>query len=103
MKITEKCIKLTKVLYLCTNFIGTKMHRKLILSIFFLFGLIFSGFAQQKGQVSGIVKDAETNEVLVGVSIYVERLQIGTTTNGNGHFELELPVGEHVLRVSYIG
>ena len=79
------------------------MHRKLILSFVFLFGLIFSASAQQKGTVEGVIKDAETNETLVGVSVYVEKLQLGTTTDEKGRYDLDLPVGEHVLRVSYVG
>ena len=79
------------------------MHRKLLLSIVCLFGLTFSVFAQQKGQVTGIVKDAETNETLIGVSIYEERLQLGTTTDEKGHYTLDLPLGDHTLRVSYVG
>ena len=79
------------------------MHRKLLLSIVCLFGLTFSVFAQQKGQVTGVVKDAETNETLIGVSIYEERLQLGTTTDEKGHYTLDLPLGDHTLRVSYVG
>ena len=79
------------------------MHRKLLLSFFCLFVLMFSSFAQQKGQVAGVIKDAETNSTLIGVSIYEEQLQLGTTTDEKGHYELDLPMGEHTLRISYIG
>ena len=79
------------------------MHRKLVLILVCLFGLVFSVFAQQKGQVGGVIKDAETNESLVGVSVYVERLQLGTTTDEKGRYNLELPLGEHTLRISYVG
>ena len=89
-------------MYLCANY-QNKMYRKLVLSILFLLGLTFSMFAQQKGQVAGIVKDAETNESLVGVSVYVEQLKAGTTTDERGRYTLDLPIGEHVLRVSYVG
>ena len=68
-----------------------------------LIGLCFSTLAQQKGHISGTIKDAESNESLVGVSIYVEQLKQGTTTNEKGHYELDLPIGEHHLRVSYVG
>jgi outer membrane receptor protein involved in Fe transport len=64
---------------------------------------MFSSFAQQKGQVAGVIKDAETNSTLIGVSIYEEQLQLGTTTDEKGHYELDLPMGEHTLRISYIG
>ena len=79
------------------------MHRKLILSLMCFFLLTLSAFAQQKGHVTGIIKDAETNETLIGVSIYEEKLQAGTTTDEKGHYELELPLGEHTLRISYVG
>ena len=79
------------------------MHRKLIFSIFFLFALTISALAQQKGEVTGVIRDAETNETLIGVSVYVEQLQIGTTTDEKGRYELDLPIGEHTLRVSYVG
>ena len=79
------------------------MKRKLFLFYIFLIGLCFNTLAQTKGHISGTVKDAETNESLVGVSIYVEQLKQGTTTNERGHYEIDLPLGEHILRVSYVG
>jgi len=79
------------------------MHRKIILSIICLFALTFSVFAQQKGRLSGVVKDAESSETLIGVSIYEEKTQLGTTTDEKGHYELDLPLGEHTLRISYVG
>ena len=81
----------------------SKMKQKLFLCFICLIGLCISTLAQQKGHISGTIKDAETNESLVGVSIYVEQLKQGTTTNERGHYELYLPVGEHHLRVSYVG
>lgn len=79
------------------------MRRKLFLSLICLLGLAFSAFAQHKGHVTGVIKDAETNETLIGVSIYEEKLQMGTTTDEKGHYELDLPFGEHHLRISYVG
>lgn len=72
-----------------------------------LFAIVLSAlgcvFAQQKGVVSGTVKDASSNESLVGVSVYVERLKVGVTTDAKGDFKLELPEGEHLLHISYVG
>ena len=79
------------------------MHRKLILSILCFFGLTLSMLAQQKGQITGVIKDAETNETLIGVSIYEEKSQLGTTTDEKGYYSLDLPYGDHRLRISYIG
>ena len=79
------------------------MQKRLFLFLAFLLGLVFGLSAQQKGQVMGIIKDAETNETLIGVSIYEESSQQGATTNEKGRFELDLPYGDHVLRISYVG
>ncbi len=79
------------------------MQRKLLLSVLCLFVLIASAFAQSKGVVSGTVRDEDSGETLIGVSIYEEKLQLGTTTDEKGRYELELPFGEHTLRVSYVG
>lgn len=62
-----------------------------------------SVIAQQKGTISGVVKDADSGETLIGVSIYVEKLKTGTTTNEKGYYELTLPVGEQQLKISYVG
>ena len=85
------------------KFYRNKMRKKLFLSVICLFVLAFSAFAQQKGRITGVIKDAETNETLIGVSIYEEKLQLGTTTDEKGHYELDLPFGEHHLRISYVG
>lgn len=77
--------------------------RKVLSLVMVVSAFSLSAFAQQQGQITGIVRDAETNETLIGVSVYVERLQKGTTTDEKGRYELQLPQGEYVLRVSYVG
>lgn len=56
-----------------------------------------------RATVSGQVTDGQTDEELVGVLVYVEELGLGATTDFHGNYSLELPVGEHNLRVNYIG
>jgi outer membrane cobalamin receptor len=77
------------------------MYRKsallLLLSIFFL----LNGYSQSV--VSGTVRDAATNETLVGVALYVEELKRGTSTDEAGKYSIRLPAGEFVIRFSYIG
>ncbi len=79
------------------------MHRKIVLLLLCLLSLTINVFAQQKGHITGTVKDVETSEPLIGVSVYVEKLQQGTVTDERGRYNLELPLGEHTLRLSYIG
>lgn len=67
--------------------------------LFFTLGLV----AQQKGRVSGVVRDAETGETLIGVAIYSAELKTGVVTNEKGRFEIDLPTGNHKLQFSYVG
>ena len=79
--------------------IEIKMHRRISLLFVCLLGLTFNVFAQQFGQVTGVIKDAESNSTLIGVSLYEEHLLLGTTTDEKGRYELSLPIGEHLLRI----
>ena len=58
--------------------------------------------AQTTIHVSGIVKDALTNEELIGVTVLVVETGAGTVTDTNGNFELTVPVN-NTLRISYVG
>ena len=73
------------------------------LSIIFilLVSLQFS-FAQNKGTITGNIQDADTEEELIGVNI-INSEGVGTTTDFDGNFTLVLPIGEHLLRITYIG
>ncbi|WP_430815982.1 TonB-dependent receptor [Carboxylicivirga sp. RSCT41] len=59
-------------------------------------------FAQ--GKVTGKLIDSDTNEALIGAAIYLKsNNSIGTVTNLDGGFELELPNREATLMFSYLG
>ena len=59
--------------------------------------------AQQKGRVSGTVRDAESGETLLGVTVLEPKLKTGVVTNEKGVYEIELPMGNHVLQFWYLG
>ena len=69
----------------------------------FLFFFSLLGFGQEKVTLSGIVSDANNNETLIGVSVYVSELNIGTYTNEYGFYSITLPNGNYTLQISYIG
>ena len=71
----------------------------LILS-FFITNIIY---AQQNGCLQGIVKDAGNKEVLSGVTVFVESLKKGTSTDINGHYQLSLPEGDYNITFSFVG
>jgi len=53
--------------------------------------------------VTGSVVDAQTGEPLVGVTVIVRGTNVGTTTDLDGIFSLELPDDAEALIFSYIG
>jgi hypothetical protein len=77
------------------------MKRKtLLLSVITIF-FGFTTFAQ--GIIQGVIKDANTDETLIGASVLVEGTTIGVTTNLDGSFLLVAPAGDLTLEFSYIG
>ena len=57
----------------------------------------------QHAKISGFINDAETGQPLFGSTVLVNESNQGTTTDVNGYFELNLPVGEHKIEVSNVG
>lgn len=78
-----------------------KSYSYLILSILMLLSCSLS--AQQKSGIKGSVTDASTKNVLSGVTIYVESLKQGTSTDEEGRYELTLPEGSYTISFSFIG
>ena len=52
---------------------------------------------------SGRILDGKTREPLIGAILYDENLHFGTSTDLKGNFSIMLPVGDHNLKVSYVG
>ncbi len=77
------------------------MYRKLALLILLSSLFFLKGYCQSV--LVGTVRDAATNETLIGVGIWVKELKNGTSTNENGKYSLNLPAGEFVIQFSYIG
>lgn len=74
------------------------------LTYFLLHLLICIGIANaQTTQVTGNIISAEDGEPVIGASIIVKGTTIGTVTNFDGSFSLEVPESAKVLIISYIG
>ncbi len=56
-----------------------------------------------RATVTGTVKDGATGDVLIGAVVYEPESEKGATTDVHGSFRIELPAGDHRLRLSYIG
>ena len=61
------------------------------------------GFAQEKFTLSGVIQDQETNETLIGVTVFFPELNTGTSTNEYGFYSITLPKGNYKISLSYIG
>ncbi len=66
-----------------------------------LFGLHF-GWAQ-KGTLSGTLNDGEFNDVLPFANIVVKGTTIGTTSDFDGKYTLEIAPGTYTVSYSYLG
>lgn len=75
--------------------VSLKIHIYLIL-------LLCPVLIAQSGTLRG--KVTENKEALPAVTVYIEELKTGTSTDKNGNFIIrEIPVGEYTVRVSAIG
>ncbi len=57
----------------------------------------------QAATLSGIVTDKASGESLLGVNVVVAGIALGTTTDPNGNYRLDLPSGTQTLVFSYVG
>ena len=60
-------------------------------------------YAQKNGSIYGTVQDKITEEPLIGATVATEDGKLATTTDIDGKFTLELPVGTYNLKATYIG
>jgi len=76
--------------------------KNIFLNTLFLFVSIIS-FAQTS-DISISVSDAETNEPLLGATVYFEELEKGAVTDFDGIARFtEIPDGNHIIKISYVG
>ncbi len=74
-----------------------------ILLIILLILLERNLFAQNKGSISGVVRDEITGEAVIGANVLIENTSIGSATDLNGKFFLkEIASGIYNIRVSHI-
>ena len=53
--------------------------------------------------VSGYILNRDTREPVAGVTVFVQKLSVGTITNEYGFYTLTLPRGTHLIQFSFIG
>lgn len=78
-----------------------------IKKISYLFVLLFCCFATANAQnftLSGVAKDNETAETLVGATIKLSgNKKLTTATNAYGFYSINIPTGSYKIEISYVG
>jgi len=71
--------------------------------VFFILSLVTISVAKaQPYFIKGVIKDATTNETLIGASVSV-KTGVGTVTDLDGNFTLKVEPGVYNLKVFYVG
>ncbi len=79
------------------------MRKKLLFSVLLLLTFSFSAAIAQEITVSGTVTSAEDGEPIPGASVAVRGTTIGTVTDIDGFYSINVPAEESVLRFSFVG
>ena len=53
--------------------------------------------------INGTLIDAQTDEPVIGATVNIKNLDLGTITDVDGKFILEIPAGVHYLNISFVG
>ena len=72
-----------------------------------IFGTFGTGFTQNKEMklpvLEGKVTDSKTGEAIVGATISLDFKKSGITTDSAGNYQIYLPTGEYIIKVSHVG
>ncbi|GCC51569.1 TonB-dependent receptor [Chryseotalea sanaruensis] len=82
------------------------MKNILGIAVSFLLLLSLTDIASaQSGTISGKIKDANTQEALIGVSVVIEGSNpiIGTSSDIEGNYKLTAPTGSYTLKATFVG
>lgn len=75
--------------------------KKIFLIVALISTFLFGGTT---GKLSGVIKDADTGEPLVGANILIEGTSFGAATNLRGEYViLNIPPGRYNVKISFIG
>lgn len=74
-------------------------------NLFFLILILLASFsqAQENFTISGVLKDKDNGETVIGASVFLKNTSIGSVTNDYGFFSISAPTGSYELVVSFLG
>jgi len=65
--------------------------------------ILITKYQPRKFTLNGLIRDAESNEHLIGANIQMRGTAFGGTSNGYGYFSITLEEGEYTIVISHIG
>lgn len=65
--------------------------------------LVASTVFAENGKIAGKISDKTYGEAVIGASVSVQGMSIGTVTDVDGNFTISVPTGEYVIEVKYLG
>lgn len=84
-----------------------RTFRLLLLLIFCLLSLppkqVVAENVPGKYTISGYIKDADNGESLIGATVFVKELKVGTAANIYGFYSLSLAPGNYTIEYSFLG
>ena len=86
---------------LCSFAVMKAIKKVGVTAIFILISILAQ--AQKTGIISGVIIDKNTQESIIGASVIVDGSSLGVSSDINGKYRLEVPVGAVRLKVSFIG
>ena len=75
--------------------------KKIFLLVIFLVSLNIN--SQNNFTLSGYVLDSQTNELVIGASVIIDELNIGTITNSYGFFSITVKEGNYSVKTQNLG
>ena len=71
--------------------------------LIFIYLILTSAIFSQSGKVTGLIMDGEYDEPMAFANIIVKGSTIGTTTDFDGKYSLDLEPGQYTLTFSFVG
>jgi TonB-dependent starch-binding outer membrane protein SusC len=78
------------------------MNKKLLLVIFIGFLVFLKAEAQNK-TVTGTITDSESGQAIPGVNVFIKGTSIGTATDSNGNYSIEVSGSDVIIVFSGVG
>ncbi|MEI8225867.1 MAG: TonB-dependent receptor [Bacteroidota bacterium] len=86
-----------------TDYPDSGENQQMTVNVFVEVGNPAERYKPGKVIISGYITNRDTKEPVAGVTVFIQKLSIGTISNEYGFYTLTMPRGIHLLQFSFIG